>query len=181
MTIQYAILGLLSWQSFAGYDLKKIISDSELFYWSGSNNQIYRTLVQLHEDGLVSQEVQEQENLPARKIYTLTEKGRAELHEWLLTTPELPERHNAFLIQLAWADALSAADLAALVERYAGEVETHLLLLQEKVRRWLYPARSNREDFLWRQINENLIAHDRLELEWAQSLRAGLAEMGEQP
>lgn len=178
MTIEYAILGLLSRQPFAGYDLKKIISDSELFYWSGNNNQIYRTLVQLHEDELVSQEVQAQENLPARKIYSITEKGRAALHEWLLHTPELPERRNAFLIQLAWADELPAADLAALVERYAGEVEAHLLMLQEKARRWHSPARSNREDFLWGQINQNLIAHDRLELEWAQALLAGLSEMG---
>ncbi len=180
MTIQYAILGLLSWQPFAGYDLKKIISDSELFYWSGSNNQIYRTLVQLHAESLVSQEVQEQANLPARKIYSITEKGRIALREWLLSTPELPERHNAFLIQLAWADALPAADLVGLVERYAGEVEAHLLMLQEKARRWQPPARSDREGFLWRQINANLIGHDRLELEWAQALRADLSKMGAQ-
>lgn len=176
MTIDYAILGLLSLQPFAGYDLKKIISDSELFYWSGNNNQIYRTLVQLHADGLVSQEVHEQENLPARKIYSITEKGRSVLHEWLLRTPELPERRNAFLIQLAWADELPEADQIGLVERYAGEVEAHLLLLQEKVRRWNSPARSKREAFLWAQINANLVAHERLELEWARGLLAGLSE-----
>lgn len=179
MIIQYAILGLLNWQPFAGYDLKKIISDSELFYWSGNNNQIYRTLVQLHAEGLVSQEVLEQENLPARKIYSISDKGRAALREWLRHTPELSERHNTFLIQLAWADALPPADLAALVEAYIAEVDAHLQMLQEKVRRGGYPARTRREEYLWRQINENLIAHDRLELEWAQKLRTGLAGLGE--
>jgi DNA-binding PadR family transcriptional regulator len=180
MTIQYAILGLLSWQPFAGYDLKKIISDSELFYWSGSNNQIYRTLVQLHADGLVSQEVQEQVSLPARKVYTITERGRAALQDWLRHTPELPERHNAFLIQLAWADGLAPEELDALLDGYAQEIDAHLQMLQEKQRRNLnHPERSPRETLLWRQINGNLIAHDRLELEWVGQMRAGLAGMGE--
>lgn len=179
MSIEYAILGLLNWQPFAGYDLKKIISDSELFYWSGNNNQIYRALVQLHTEGLVSQEVQPQESLPARKIYSITDRGRAALRAWLLTTPELPERRNTFLIQLAWADMLPAADLATLVERYIGEVETHLLMLQEQARRRRSPARSERERLLWQQINENLITHDRLELEWARGLEDGLARVGE--
>lgn len=179
MTIQFAILGLLNWQPFAGYDLKKIISDSELFYWSGNNNQIYRTLVQLHADGLVSQQVQAQENLPARKIYTITEKGRAALQTWLRHTPELPERHNAFLIQLAWADALPAEELDALLGWYVEETEAHLQILQEKQRRnQRHPERSAREALLWREINENLMAHDRLELEWARRLRDELAEMG---
>ena len=44
MTLEYAILGLLSWKPFSGYDLKKIFSDSPIYYWSGNNNQIYRTL-----------------------------------------------------------------------------------------------------------------------------------------
>lgn len=178
MTIQYAILGLLSWQPLAGYDLKKIISDSELFYWSGNNNQIYRTLVKLHADGLVSQEVQAQENLPARKIYTITEKGRAALQAWLRQTPELPERHNAFLIQLAWAGGLPPEELDALLSAYAQETEAHLQILQEKQRRnRRHPERSAREALLWREINSNLIEHDRLELEWARKLRDSLAEL----
>ena len=42
-------------------------------YWSGNNNQIYKTLVQLHADGLVESEVQQQENYPTRKEYRLTD------------------------------------------------------------------------------------------------------------
>ena len=40
MAIRYAILGLLSWRPFTGYDLKKMIGDSVFLYWSGNNNQI---------------------------------------------------------------------------------------------------------------------------------------------
>jgi len=79
MTVKHAILGLLSWKPLTGYDLKRIFSDSSAFYWSGNNNQVYRTLLELFEEGLVAREVVQQENLPAKKIYSISEKGRQEL------------------------------------------------------------------------------------------------------
>ena len=123
MTIQYAILGLLSGQPLSGYDLKKIISDSDIFYWSGNNNQIYNSLVRLHEDGLVTQEIQYQENLPARKVYTITDKGRADLRQWVLTTPELPELHSPFLIQLAFTGVLTDEEIDSLLAKYEDEID----------------------------------------------------------
>ncbi|MFZ3110044.1 MAG: hypothetical protein WA234_05080 [Rectinemataceae bacterium] len=45
MSIRYAILGFLSWKPFAGYDLKKLLSNSLSFHWSGNNNQVYGTLL----------------------------------------------------------------------------------------------------------------------------------------
>ncbi|HEY9053605.1 MAG TPA: PadR family transcriptional regulator, partial [Rectinemataceae bacterium] len=76
MSIRHAILGFLSWKPFTGYELKKRFSDALSFHWSGNNNQIYGTLVQLHKDGAVTIEVVAQEKLPAKKLYTITEAGR---------------------------------------------------------------------------------------------------------
>ena len=45
MAIEYAILGLLSWRPFSGYELRKFFSESVALYWSGNNNQVYPTLV----------------------------------------------------------------------------------------------------------------------------------------
>lgn len=181
MTIQYAILGLLSWQSFSGYDLKKIISESDIFYWSGNNNQIYRSLVQLHEDGLVTQEVIYQESLPPRKVYSLTGQGRDELRRWVQSMPELPEFRHTFLIQLAWADQLSDQELMALLENYIQELELKLHMQQEKARRGQpAPDRTSREAYLWARITENLVLTYHTELDWAHSLRRGLAQKGGQ-
>ena len=69
MSIKHAILGFLSWSPLTGYDLKKRFMGSTTLYWSGNNNQIYRSLVDLHQNGFVTKEVQQQEKLPARKIY----------------------------------------------------------------------------------------------------------------
>ena len=175
--IEFAILGLLSWRPLAGYDLKKIISASELFYWSGNNNQIYRALIQLHKDGAVTQAVQNQESLPAKKIYTITASGHAKLREGILARPELPEIQHHFLIQLAWADELSPAELDALLVQYEKEVEARLAMQQETARRKvLAPNRSPRETYLWEEISNNLIATVQNELDWVRRVRKTLNE-----
>ncbi len=174
--IQYAILGLLSWQSFSGYDLKKIIAESDVFYWSGNNNQVYKSLIALYQAGWVTQEVQYQENLPAKKIYSITEQGRQELRKWVLSTFELPEFHNAFLIQLAWCDALSDEEVDGLLARYEEEIGVQLSMHQEQARRPASaPDRSAREAYLWRQIAENIQASYQKELDWVRRVRKDLA------
>lgn len=181
MTIQYAILGLLSWKPLSGYDLKKIVSDSELFYWAGTNNQIYRTLMQLLQDGLVSQEIQPQESLPARKVYSITAQGSDALKAWVQSEPDTPELHNTFLIQLAWADCLTSAELDAVAARYEGEINLQLKMAQEKARRnQNSPQRSERERFLWQKIHENRITWLQTELIWVRGLRRGLKAFGDE-
>ncbi len=177
MEIQFTILGLLNWQPLSGYDLKKIIAESELFYWSGSNNQIYNSLVALHKQGWVSQEVKYQENLPAKKIYTITEVGRAELHKWLLSNPELPEFRDNFLIQLAWADALQGDELDALLARYAEEIKIQLQMRQAQAGRpSTAPERTPRERFLWEAIEKHMQSMYARELEWVNRLREDLQD-----
>lgn len=177
MDIQFAILGLLSWQSLSGYDIKKIISESEVFYWSGNNNQIYNNLVALHKEGLVTQEVVQQVSLPAKKIYSITTAGREKLRTWLLAPPELPEFHNHFLIQLAWTEPLSNQELDNLLASYTEEVEVQYhMRLQQLEHVSDAPHRSDRERYIWRKILENVAEVYRNELEWVHRLRQDLRE-----
>lgn len=177
MDIAYAILGLLSWQPFSGYDLKKIIAESDLFYWSGNNNQIYNSLVALHKARLVTQQVQYQESLPARKIYTITEAGRGELQRWLRTDPELPELRSGFLIQLAFAGALPGDALDALLARYEDEIAVQLRMRLERTRQAPASGRTRREQYLWEQIHAHLAETYRHELDWVRAARQGLREI----
>jgi DNA-binding PadR family transcriptional regulator len=177
MTIQYAILGFLSWQPLSGYDLKKFISGSAIFYWSGNNNQIYTSLIQLYKQGWVTSKVQYQENSPNKKVYSITDAGKEALKKWVLSTPELPEIRNTFLIQLAWADLLEMQDIDSLLENYEEEVSLQLAMQQEKYRREnRTPHRSEREVFLWAKIAENVLIHYENEVNWVRELRQGLKE-----
>jgi PadR family transcriptional regulator AphA len=177
MDIRLTILGFLDWKPLSGYDLKKMIARSDLFYWSGNNNQIYTALIQLHKEELVTQQVELQESLPAKKIYTITEKGRAEFSQWLLSAPELPEIQNNFLIQLAWTDSLSDTELDGLLERYEEEIGVQMKMrAAQAARAGDRPGRTPREKFLWRRIDENLMNVYRNELDWVRLLRGQLGE-----
>jgi PadR family transcriptional regulator AphA len=179
MSIEYAILGFLSWRPLTGYDLKKLFADSEFFYWSGNSNQIYRALVKLHEEGLVSREVERQDNYPDRKVYTITEEGKAALRVWIGSTPELPELRHTFLVQLAWADLLPLEELDALLQAYEDRARAQLLICQEQERRGeIDPARTPREAYLWRMVAENWIEFYQHELAWVRELRDGLVAFG---
>jgi PadR family transcriptional regulator AphA len=184
--IRYAILGLLSGQPLSGYDLKKIISESEVFYWSGNNNQIYTALIRLHGAGLVTRQVQQQEGLPAKKVYSITQKGREELRRWLFSTAELPEVHNTFLIQLACADGLTSQELDALLDQYAGELGLKLRMLvrvqKEKLNHSaMTPDHTRRQAFLWKKISENVLSLYQNELDWVRSIRVELSTMELEP
>jgi DNA-binding PadR family transcriptional regulator len=188
MSIDYAILGLLSWRPLTGYDIKKMFSGSAAFYWSGNNNQIYTTLVKLHKHGFVTREVEPQEGNPPRKIYSITAQGRVELKKWLLCEPEPPQLKNTFLIQLAWADQLSTEELDALLGKYEAEVQVQVSMLEKqkqeknigssgKVRDAYInaaQARTPREAVLWGMIQENWISFYETELKWVRKLRKGL-------
>jgi DNA-binding PadR family transcriptional regulator len=188
MSIEFAILGLLSWQPLSGYDLKKMFEESVALYWSGNNNEIYRTLVNLHKEGLVSREVLPQEKLPARKIYFITEKGQSELKKWVLASTDLPQVKHTLLIQLAWADQLRAAELDALLAKYEDELMTQLFMSRAQGKQktdarskphLIYldvsQARTEREAYLWGMIQQNWISYYENELAWLRKLRVELA------
>ena len=176
MSIRHAILGLLSWKPATGYDLKKSIEDSSSMYWSGNNNQIYRTLVQLQADGLVGCETVHRDGAPSRKVYSIATEGRSELDRWLRSPPELPECRKTFLVRLAWADALGGRELHDLLAAYATELEMHLLLQEERMRRGIpSPDRTPREKVLWEMIEENAVRSYRMEIEWVEEVRRRLS------
>ncbi len=178
MGIKHAILGFLSWKPFSGYELKKIIATSESMHWSGNSNQIYPILVQIHKEGLVTIELQEAEHGPARKMYSITERGRQELEDWVKSAPERSEIRNVFLVQLAWADTLEPVDLDTLLAVYEQETEMQIVMCREHESRGiLNPARTPREAYLWKMIFHNHMEHYKTELAWVRRIRKEIGKI----
>lgn len=177
MSIKFAILGILSWKCSTGYELKKIFEESSILYWSGNNNQIYKALIKLQDEELVTSEVIHQDSSPSKKIYTITKAGIAELKEWVMSSPEAPEFKKPFLVQLAWSDMLSDEELNELLLKYENEVKLQLIMQQEKIRRSIHsPNRTTRERLIWDTISQNIISTYNNELNWVRETREKLFE-----
>ncbi|HTX73294.1 MAG TPA: PadR family transcriptional regulator [Rectinemataceae bacterium] len=175
MSIRTAILGFLSWKPFTGYELKKFFADALSFHWSGNNNQIYGSLVELHKDGAVTIEVQQQDKLPARKVYTITDRGLEELRAWLLSEPELPAVRSDFTTRLSWAAQLSPAELEQMLDAYERQLLAQVLMYREKLARGtISPSRTPLEKRLWESIEVHAIAFYEQELQWVKGLREDL-------
>jgi DNA-binding PadR family transcriptional regulator len=175
MSIRYAILGLLQDQASTGYELKKVFEQSDFLYWTGNNNQVYRTLLELQREGHVTCETLPGENAPPRKVYTVTQTGKDELAAWIVSDPEPPEYHKSFLVRLAWADRLSDSELADILTRYEREVLDQVLMLREKQRRHNEDGhlRTRRDDFQ-DLISDSLISSCQQELDWISRARQKL-------
>ncbi len=100
----------------SGYDVKKLIERSIAHFWSESYGQIYPILNRLADEGLAARRQEMQPGKPARHVYSLTTKGRAELERWL-AIPARPEpSRSELLLKLFLGGAGPVSDSVAQVE-----------------------------------------------------------------
>ncbi len=100
MSLPHALLGLLNYRPATGYELKRTFTQSIHFFWNATLPQIYRTLKQMEREGWLTVSIEHQDGKPSRKVYQITEKGRAEFQRWLTEPSEIPEARNAMLIKI---------------------------------------------------------------------------------
>jgi DNA-binding PadR family transcriptional regulator len=79
VALPHAILVSLCEQSGSGYELTHRFDRSIGYFWSATHQQIYRTLRTMEDDGWVSATVVAQRGRPDKKVYTVSDAGRAEL------------------------------------------------------------------------------------------------------
>lgn len=133
MSLNYAVLGFLSFKSLSGYELKKAFDQSVQHFWPADQSQIYRTLSQLMAQGLVEQEVLPREDRLDKKLYHITEDGRSQLHQWL--AEPLSERpfREPFLIQIFFSGLLSDEEVLALLQHELELVEARLQIFEAMI------------------------------------------------
>ena len=177
MTINYTILGLLESGDRSGYDLKKVMQELDFLPWSGNNNQIYKALVFLLEEGLVENRTAHRDDGPSKKIYSITQLGKETLHSWAKETqPQLPEYKKLFLAQLAFAES----EAVELLETYEILLKEQLAYHEEKLKRQFgFPNRNDRESYIWQMLYQNLLDSYQCELTWADKMKKGLVKFHE--
>lgn len=84
MSLKYALLGLLAESPKYGYEIKRGFEGALGNVWSVSYGQLYPTLRRLAELNWVTKKTEPGKKAAEKNIYSITEKGKKKLDEWLL-------------------------------------------------------------------------------------------------
>jgi PadR family transcriptional regulator AphA len=92
LTIEHAVLGLLQAGPLHGYQLHQQLGDPIGLsrVWRIKQAHLYALLERFEEESLISSILQPQEVRPTRRVYQLTENGRAAFQKWLYTPVKRP-------------------------------------------------------------------------------------------
>ena len=111
MALEHALLVSLSERPAAGLDLARRFDRSIGFFWSATHQQIYKVLRRMETDGWVTAETQPQTGGPDKRVYTVTDAGRAALADWIATTTPRAGFRSEIAVKMR---AASYGDRAAL-------------------------------------------------------------------
>ena len=105
--LTYALLGFLTYQNASGYDLKQLMDVSTSNFWHAKQSQIYTTLKKMENDELVLSHIEPQESRPNRRVYEITEAGRADLKNWTAQPiTQIESRKEKLLLKLFFSAQL---------------------------------------------------------------------------
>jgi len=97
---KYAILGMLTFEPMSGYEMKKRFDSSIAHFWTENYGHIYPVLKRLESEGLVTKKTEQASGKPPRHVYSVTDRGRRELRDWLLLPAERPRLRIELLLKL---------------------------------------------------------------------------------
>jgi len=123
MSLRKAILGLLSQAPMTGFDLVREFDVARSVIWPAPQNEVYRVLGALAQEGLIEMHATGARNA---RSYAITEAGRERLLEWLAEPSDYTLRYDPILKAVFLRGAppalrrkRAAADLAFFREQLA--------------------------------------------------------------
>src|ERR1043165_4880357 len=100
MALRHALLAALLEGEASGYQLAKRFDVSVANFWSATPQQLYRELDRLESDGLVQARLVRQRRRPDKRVFTLTDAGRENLHRFTAAPPRPPAMRDELGVKL---------------------------------------------------------------------------------
>ncbi|CAN5447144.1 PadR family transcriptional regulator [soil metagenome] len=165
MSIKHVLLALLAEEPIHGYELKKRYDETLGSLWPVQQAQIYNNLRLLEKDGLVELDARiEQENLPDRKHFRLTEAGRQELEQWT-HTPVQSSRQLKDDFYLKLTTLTSVLDQPGVLTDLLWQQRAVYLQHLRELERALSEAEAN-HDAVTASLLDGAILHTEADLTW---------------
>ncbi|SMY05034.1 DNA-binding transcriptional regulator, PadR family [Brevibacterium antiquum CNRZ 918] len=143
MALQDAILAALSNGESSGYDMAKAFDVTVANFWTASPQQLYRELDKMETAGLIEARMIQQLKRPNKRLFSLTDHGRATLRGFTIRAPKPAAIRDELLVQVESMDLADAASITVNVQNKLKASETKLKRY-ERTRSHLLDGRSER-------------------------------------
>ena len=135
MALRHAVLAALLGGEASGYQLAKRFDVAVANFWSATPQQLYRELDKLEADGLVDARLVRQQRRPDKRVFTLTDAGRAELHRFTAEPAKPVAMRDDLLVKLQAVDVGDAhavtKELMARLDRARAKLAAYDRLLAD--------------------------------------------------
>ncbi|MBG0564695.1 PadR family transcriptional regulator [Actinoplanes aureus] len=121
MSLRNAVLAALINREASGYELAKQFHVSVANFWTATSQQLYRELDKMESDGLLAARVVAQSKRPDKRVYSMTDAGRAALHEFTRRQPRPTTVRDELLVQI---EALAHADVPCVRASIEAQIES---------------------------------------------------------
>lgn len=152
MNVRTLCLSILFEQDASGYEIRKLCTEGECSYFvEASFGSIYPALAKLEDDGLVTSRVEHQAGKPSKKLYSITDAGRATFIEALHEPIAADVYRSPFLLFARFAHLIPKSVVQSRVDAQIARLDAdvaELKRLQEAIQAGDQAARDNRND-LW--------------------------------
>ncbi|MEM7067820.1 MAG: PadR family transcriptional regulator [Pseudomonadota bacterium] len=132
MNTQSLILSILNFGDASGYEIKKQSSEGAFsFFVDISYGTIYPTLARLETEGLVTSRSEAQSGKPDKKVYSITELGRAEFIRMLDVIPQRDKFKSEFLLVSMCAGLCSKETIENAIDKQIGDTQEVLQIIED--------------------------------------------------
>lgn len=123
---KYALLGVLNIMSGSGYDIKKFCDSSLANFWNENYGHIYPVLQRMLEEELITKKTVQSEGNRTKNIYSITQKGRIELQNWLVSPVEGEPIRSEFLLKIFLSKNIPIKNIIEKIETVKEKSEKRL-------------------------------------------------------
>ncbi|MEO0329912.1 MAG: PadR family transcriptional regulator [Pseudomonadota bacterium] len=133
MNTQTLILAILNFDDATGYEIKKQSSEGAFsFFVDISFGSIYPTLSRLEAEGYVTSRSESQSGKPDKKIYAITDAGRAEFIKMLDVVPQRDKFKSEFLLTGMCADLCSQKTIEQAINKQIADTQDILDMIIDR-------------------------------------------------
>ncbi|WP_331446539.1 PadR family transcriptional regulator [Streptomyces xanthochromogenes] len=148
MALRHAVLAALLDGEYSGYQLAKAFDIGVANFWHALPQQLYAELTKLEKDGLVAGRQVVQETRPNKRLFHVTDAGRAELESFAAAASKPSFIRDDLLVKVQAADRIGTGPVIGQLEERACAADAKIELLGALLRQ--LRGEADEEDFLLR-------------------------------